>query len=68
MKDIVCPGLKGRVEYAQLLHDASEVMFDETKIEHSRDGEGENPRNALTLHLPIVKPWPDVPVVELFLK
>ncbi len=63
-------GLAGRVEYAQLLHDASEVPFTEKGGETgfmpgARGNEG---KNALTLRLPIVKPDVEVPVVELFLK
>jgi alpha-L-fucosidase len=49
------PGLAARVEYAQLLHDASEVQW-------SADSDG-----MLTLHLPTVAPPVLMPVVELFL-
>lgn len=49
------PGLGGKVEYAQLLNDASEVHYG-TK------------GDTLTLDLPIVQPTVVVPVVELFLK
>jgi alpha-L-fucosidase len=50
-------GLGGRVEYAQLLHDASEVRYRE------RPGDG-----TLTLELPVQQPDVAVPVVELFLR
>jgi len=50
------PGLAGRVEYAQLLHDASEV-----RMEESHEG-------TLTLVLPTVAPPVAVPVIELFLR
>ncbi len=49
------PGLAGKVAYAQLLNDASEIRF------HDTDGD-------LTLELPVKKPDVVVPVVELFLK
>jgi alpha-L-fucosidase len=49
------PGLAGRVRYAQLLHDASEVRMDDA-------GDG-----SLTLLLPTVAPPVEVPVIELFL-
>lgn len=49
------PGLAGKVAYAQLLNDASEVRFRE------KDG-------TLTLRLPVRKPDVLVPVIELFLK
>lgn len=62
-------GLAGKVKYAQLLHDASEVKYSEydpekvitsmvTKIEP----------NSITLDLPVQKPDIAVPVVELFLE
>jgi len=59
-------GLAGKIEYAQLLHDASEVKMAEppphqTAIE-SID------RKTVTLHLPVKKPNVTVPVIELFLK
>ncbi len=51
-------GFAGRVAYAQLLNDASEVRWSEE----------EGDRKTLTLRLPIRKPEVAVPVVELFLK
>ena len=48
-------GLAGKVRYAQLLSDASEVEF----TERDRD---------VRLKLPVVAPDPDVPVIELFLR
>jgi alpha-L-fucosidase len=62
-------GLGGKVEYAQLLNDASEVKL----IEHDPNkkayltGMGTTP-GAVILDLPIQKPDVTVPVVELFLK
>ena len=63
-------GLAGRVEYAQLLHDASEVTFTEKTGETGfMPGErGKEAENTLTLRLPVLKPGVEVPVVELFLK
>ena len=62
-------GLAGKVEYAQLLNDASEVKI----IEHDPNrkayltGMGTTPGTVI-LELPIQKPDVVVPVVELFLK
>lgn len=62
-------GLAGRVAYAQLLNDASEIKL----IEHDPaktaylTGMGTT-ENAVILELPIQKPDVAVPVVELFLK
>jgi alpha-L-fucosidase len=65
-------GFAGRVAYAQLLNDASEIPF----IDQSRAGEigffteerkGDK-GNAIILRLPIRQPSVTVPVVELFLE
>jgi alpha-L-fucosidase len=64
-------GYAGRVEYAQLLHDASEIKF----IDSDRSSEigfmpGERQEAGaagLILRLPVRKPNVTVPVVELFL-
>ena len=55
MKTLKLPGMAGKVDYAQLLNDASEVLFKE---------EGED----VVLELPIVKPDVAIPVVEIYLK
>jgi alpha-L-fucosidase len=54
-------GFADRVEYAQLLNDASEVKF--RKVDDS-----DRHKNTLRLDLPVHKPSVTVPVVELFLK
>lgn len=61
------PGLAGKVEYAQLLNDASEILINSQewttqKVKKETDGE------VLLLELPVVKPNVTVPVIELFLK
>jgi len=62
-------GLAGRVEYAQFLHDASEVAM--TVIDPDAKAQnmamGGLPAGTLTLELPVQKPDVTVPVVELFL-
>jgi len=59
-------GFAGKVEYAQLLNDASEVGMSEA---HAQDTDASGkPRNALTLTLPVQKPNVTVPVIELFVK
>lgn len=65
------PGLRGKVEYAQFLHDGSEVLINNNPtrtlaIKHYTErAETENP---IVLQLPAVKPKVIVPVIELFLK
>ena len=54
MKALRLPGMAGEVEYAQLLHDASEIQFTE---------EGDD----VLLQMPSVKPTTEIPVVEMYL-
>jgi len=63
------PGLAGKVEYAQLLNDASEVRMQEGSAGEvvGPVGSGEE-AGLLTIRLPVQKPKVTVPVVELFLK
>jgi alpha-L-fucosidase len=63
-------GFAGRVAYAQLLHDASEVAFTEKGAETGfmPGSRGQERENTLTLRLPVLKPDVEVPVIELFLK
>lgn len=59
-------GLKDRVEYAQLLNDASEIKMSSGQG-NQNDFEGAH-RDTLTLNLPALKPNAAVPVIELFLR
>ncbi|MGI6182707.1 MAG: alpha-L-fucosidase [Candidatus Fimadaptatus sp.] len=60
-------GLAGKVDYAQFLHDGSEVKFTEGKVDHFSAEAVANP-DQLILELPPVKPNVIVPVIELILK
>jgi len=64
------PGMKGKIKYAQLLNDASEVKFTEAKDEMMAHGycDGATPKGSATLELPVVKPNVEVPVIEILLK
>lgn len=64
------PGLAGKVEYAQLLNDASEIQMREIDpdLEAFATGIGGQPAGTLTLVLPVRRPDVAVPVIELFLK
>jgi alpha-L-fucosidase len=61
--------LAGKVEYAQLLNDASEIKFGMTDW-FTNQMKDQNPemKDLLTLNLPVEKPNVTVPVIELFLK
>ncbi|MFC5653626.1 alpha-L-fucosidase [Paenibacillus solisilvae] len=70
-KNIHLKGFAGKVEYAQLLNDASEIKFKEGVVESSMiDGAYRESRDESTLMLsiPVKKPDVTVPVIELFLK
>lgn len=60
------PGLAGKVEYAQFLHDGSELLFTEKDIEMGF--EKVNKAGELIIRLPSIQPNVTVPVIELFLK
>lgn len=59
-------GLAGKVKYAQLLNDASEIKIARGGIGHGA-GSDTSESQTLTLRLPIQKPDVAVPVIELFL-
>lgn len=61
------PGFAGKVDYAQFLHDGSELLFIEGDSGHFSEGRTKR-EDVLFLKLPIDKPKSVVPVVELFLK
>lgn len=63
-------GLAGRVRYAQLLHDGSELRATRTDPDQKawNTTPGGQPPGTLTLHLPTTRPDVAVPVVELFLR
>ncbi len=59
------PGLGGKVEYARLLHDGSEVILEGSEWELGQLSRAES---DLILTLPVRKPGVVVPVIELTLK
>jgi alpha-L-fucosidase len=69
-RHLALPGLKGKVKYAQLLNDASEVKMLDSVPEHNYGAGvgGQSAANTLTLDLPIPGPSEPVPVVELFMR
>lgn len=67
-KHLYLDGFKGRVDYAQLLHDGSELKsVDKADLQFSRFEDGPD-RETMVLYLPVQKPNVVVPVIELFLK
>lgn len=62
-------GMAGRVEYAQLLNDASEIRRTENRADAEIDAmRPRHPEGLLTLTVPTRKPDVAVPVIELFLR
>jgi len=62
------PGMEGKVAYAQLLNDASEVRIRPHLRETHNNLHAPTPPDMLTLVIPNVPPPVEVPVVEVFLK
>jgi len=62
------PGLAGKVKYAQLLNDASEIKMQANEWIVNQMKEAGQDLDALILELPIIPPGVVVPVIELFLK
>ena len=65
-KTIYLPGLAGKVKYAQLLHDASELKIANKKgawLDDIKEGD-----NGIKIQIPVRKPDVEIPVIEIFLK
>ncbi|MEM6430690.1 MAG: alpha-L-fucosidase, partial [Deinococcota bacterium] len=68
-KHIHLDGFAGKVDYAQFLHDASEVKMITLDPNAQAQNTGmSGQEGSLTLELPVTKPDLTVPVIELFLK
>jgi len=68
-KHLHLPEMADKIEYAQLLSDASEIKMttNDASTLHT-NMTVDTPPGTVTLHLPVIKPDVIVPVVELFLK
>lgn len=68
-KTLYLPGYKGKVKYAQFLHDGSEIKYtarsSASHASHTTVTAGEN---DLIVNLPVQKPNVEIPVIELFLE
>lgn len=69
-KYLIMPEIAGKIEYAQFLHDGSEVKAIEKEAGKKAHGDLvlQLPENAVGFHIPAVKPDVIVPVIEVFLK
>ena len=61
------PELYGKVDYAQFLHDGSELRFSEGNFSHMGDVIS-NQQSCFTIQIPAIQPDVLVPVIEIFLK
>ncbi|MCL3782262.1 alpha-L-fucosidase [Prolixibacteraceae bacterium JC049] len=59
------PGYKGKVKYAQFLHDASEIKISKP---HGYWMKQELGKDDINLSLPVTKPDHEIPVIELILE
>lgn len=66
MQNFRLPGYKGKVKYAQFLHDNSELKITEPYGHHRV--EDASTANDLNLNLPILKPDVEIPVIEIILE
>lgn len=64
-RELHLDGFAGKVKYAQLLNDASEIKFSEPSRQEHMDKDA--PKDTIALQLPVKKPKVTVPVIELFL-
>lgn len=62
---LTLPEYKGKVKYAQFLHDASEIRFIEDNSQKSSESSAPS---ELRLNLPAAKPPVKIPVIELILQ
>jgi alpha-L-fucosidase len=68
-KWVYLDGMAGRVEYAQFLHDASEVAVKSVLRDYDYEAVVQYiPADTAVLELPVKQPDVTVPVIELFLK
>ncbi|MBQ8248890.1 MAG: alpha-L-fucosidase [Clostridia bacterium] len=67
-KALTVGGLAGKIDYAQFLHDGSEVLYTEGGFEGHSMLQGCDDDTAVTFNLPAIKPNTLVPVIEIFLK
>jgi alpha-L-fucosidase len=67
ISELQLDGFAGKVKYAQLLSDASEIRMPEQRGGYL-PGKAESVSETLRLRVPVQKPGVEVPVIELFLK
>lgn len=64
LQNLRMPGYKGKIKYAQFLHDASEIRMSEPSSRWTDDQSGSE---DIILKLPVTKPDVKIPVIEIVL-
>ncbi|MGE7774043.1 alpha-L-fucosidase [Chitinophaga sp. NPDC101104] len=64
LQNFTLPGYKGKIRYAQFLHDGSEIRFSAPAGHWIKNEVG---ADDLNLSLPVIKPGVEIPVIELIL-
>lgn len=67
LQNFKLPGYKGKIKYAQFLHDASELRITVPSGHHKVEDDGSD-TGDLNLSLPVLKPNIEIPVIELILE
>ena len=68
-KSLHLDGLSGKIKYAQILYDGSEVRFrEQTSTDTANHTLESTKEGSVMLDLPVMKPNTEVPVIEIFLK
>lgn len=67
-KQLFLDGLAGKIDYAQFLHDGSEVLFNDMEPGKGNFLTAEGKESEVVMEVPVVKPNVIIPVIEIFLK
>ena len=67
-ENLTMKNIGGKIEYAQFLHDASEIRYTEGKPAWTAGDRPDIMESVTFFRLPVVKPDVLVPVIEVFLK
>lgn len=65
---IAFPKMAGKADYAQFLHDGSEIIINNVRCGRAGDVTVGQHKDDLVLEIPGMKPNVLIPVIELFLK
>ena len=67
-QNLLLPDMADKIEYAQFLHDGSEILYSESATNQAGDDTLGDLSGTVIMNIPPVKPPMVVPVIEIFLK